>query len=775
VDDVYYAPIVLGDHLSISTFCPSTGAELTGPAGSHTLALMLNTLLCPGVNRRALVCVLVLGVLCLPSLSTAQDAEPDETLEEIPDWEWPIEAEAPLRTFFEREDVEAVLDGVERPGGVATRDINGLAADLGVGVEQVFRHVQRRIRYEPYVGSIRGAVGTLRAGGGNAIDQSLLLGALLRANGHRVRLARGRLDWASAVLLTGETREQRPARGDPWLRQVEAASDHWWVEVREGGRWVAADASFSGTALGDEMARRRETVTEVPARLVAMVRLELTAGGRRLGGLQLPVADVFGTSVQVLLARPVEEVLLAEEAVEGATPATDQESMAADASREATDDESLETDPLDPTPVLEALPTLPPGPVELEIRAAGKVIRALPIGRGRLGLVRLDIDIEIPPGRHVRAVLPFGDDPFGRLSVLVAGGAVRPSAYVDRLTGLYAGLEQLVAVEMGALEAWRVRPQGDEDEEETADVIELAVLAVAPAPDTPVDPDAEVEPLVHPAVALHVEALRAWEVFADQGLDVIALALLGAADQLRASVPIQRADIRLVGLHYQPATREVEGGITAWISDPARVGGALVEQRAPTQVALGLLQSAVAGQVLNRVADRPPITAYDLTLRAVGSGSRLSWFRRGDSPSSWPAAAVRFATADLDAGRTVVGPQRPLRRGDSELLAWWSMDSTSGMTAGRVHQPIGVAQAAVPIGAAVDRASLDSTLASLHDLHVAMRWLLTLADEDDDVLRGLVPGACAATPLVADLLRAGAPADFVPPAFAAFCQPTGAS
>jgi len=292
---------------------------------------------------------------------------------------------------------------------------------------------------------------------------------------------------------------------------------------------------------------------------------------------------------------------------------------------------------------------------------------------------------------------------------------------------------------MEALEAWRVRPREDEVDEDGDDV-EVEDLTSELSVDAPVDPDAQVEPLIHPAVALHVAALRAWEMFADQGLDVIALALLGAADQLRAAVPIQRADIRLVGLHYQPGTAEAEGGITAWISDPARVGGASAAQRVPTQMALGLLQSAVAGQVLNRVADRPPITAYDLTLR-----------------------------------RTVVGPERPLQRGGQELLAWWSMAASSGMTAGRIQQPLGVAQAAVALGPAVDLGSLDSVLASLHDLHVAMRWLLTLADPDRSVLRGLVPGACAATPLVADLLRAGAPADFVPPAFSVFCQPPGSS
>jgi hypothetical protein len=280
---------------------------------------------------------------------------------------------------------------------------------------------------------------------------------------------------------------------------------------------------------------------------------------------------------------------------------------------------------------------------------------------------------------------------------------------------------------------------------------------------------------IHPALALHVAALNAWDNFAEDGLGVLGLGLLAAVDELGKRVAVQPAPIRLVGMHYRPGRPLTEGGVTVWLADPGRVRAATDRETAPLQVAFGLLQSAVIGQVLNRVADRPPTTAYDLTLRAVGAGSRLSWFRRGGSPPAWPPVAQRTALADLDAGGVVVGPAQPIQQGGDELLAWWSIGATSGITAGRVQRPGVIAQAAVALGPAVDAASLDSMLASLHDLHVATRWLLTLGDADLGVLRDLVPGACAATPLVAELLRAGAPADFVAPAFPAFCQPVAGS
>ncbi len=276
--------------------------------------------------------------------------------------------------------------------------------------------------------------------------------------------------------------------------------------------------------------------------------------------------------------------------------------------------------------------------------------------------------------------------------------------------------------------------------------------------------------LIHPAIALHVEALGAWAAFAEHATGALALALLAASDELRAVVPIDRAELRLVALQYRPAGPTEGGGFTVWTSDPARVRGG-----PPRQMALGLLQSAMAGQVLNKIADQAPVTAFDLTLRAVGSGSRLAWFLPGEVPPDWPQAAAAVAGADLQAGRTLIGPRQPLRIADSELVAWWSIASATGMTAGRVERPLGVAQAGVGFGEPVDPVSLDSILATLHDLHEALRWLLLLGDESRQTLRDLVPGVCAATPLVAELMRAGAPEQFTAPAFADFCQRAGVS
>ena len=711
--------------------------------------------------------------------------EQDEAAPEIPDWEWPVEVEAPLRTFFEREDVEAIGAALTTPDADIAESVPRLAVTLGADVGTHFRYVQRRIAFEPYAGSIRGAAGALRSGGGNALDRALLLRDLLMAAGHRARLIRGRLDWARAEELAGERPAERPTRGDPWLRRVEAASDHWWVEVRDGGSWTPLDTAFRDSVPGNVFGRRGEPVDSVPDRWIATARIELVAGDRRLAGVILPMPDVFGSALHVGLAPPESEANPEAEA------GSEEDAGPLDESVEATEPEFLtpreealaalammeEHDPLDRAPLDALLPGDAAGPVNLEIRAGGRVIPALPVMPEQLGDVRLRLDIEVPPGRHVRAALPFGTDPDAHLTVVLAGGAVRPAAYARQLVDLHAMMSRLLTVEIAALEAWRLRPR-EEDTDLAA--MEAETVEQGPVSSPLLNADGEFLTLedvvlpVHPAIDLHVEAIQAWREFAVHGTEILGLSLLAAAERFSRAVPVQLPDVRVVAINYRPANVAAAGELNVWLADPIQLAGAAGSGRAAAQSALGFLQSAVAGQVLNRLADRPPVTAYDLTLRAVGSGSRLSWFEGRRAPENWPASAAAVARADLDRGGIVVGPDQPIRRGGTELLAWWAM-SGSGQASGRVLTPLGVAQAAVGIGPPVNLADLDSTLASLHDLHVAASWMLTLGDPDASTLTDLVPGACAATPLVADLLRAGAPEDFVTPAFSTFCRVQGPS
>ncbi len=89
-------------------------------------------------------------------------------------------AEAPKANF----QVDAALAALGTPGEVS--------------VEFIFDFVRDDIGYLPYRGALKGAAGVLMDGAGNALDRTLLLKALLEANGVRAIVAHATLDAAAA-------------------------------------------------------------------------------------------------------------------------------------------------------------------------------------------------------------------------------------------------------------------------------------------------------------------------------------------------------------------------------------------------------------------------------------------------------------------------------------------------------------------------------------------------------------------------------------------------
>ncbi len=93
------------------------------------------------------------------------------------------------------------LSPVPFPGPTSSDPIADLADSLDLDTERIFRFVADEIRYEPYVGILRGPTGTLATRAGNAADQASLLAALLQAAAVPVRFAWGALDEATATTL----------------------------------------------------------------------------------------------------------------------------------------------------------------------------------------------------------------------------------------------------------------------------------------------------------------------------------------------------------------------------------------------------------------------------------------------------------------------------------------------------------------------------------------------------------------------------------------------
>ena len=95
----------------------------------------------------------------------------------------------------------AALDVVNSKIDRSLFEIDALADRLGSDPATIFHFVRDEIRYEPYVGVLRGPLGTLLCRAGNSLDRSLLLAALLQKAGLTAQIASGNLNSQQAQTL----------------------------------------------------------------------------------------------------------------------------------------------------------------------------------------------------------------------------------------------------------------------------------------------------------------------------------------------------------------------------------------------------------------------------------------------------------------------------------------------------------------------------------------------------------------------------------------------
>jgi len=116
--------------------------------------------------------------------------------------EKPLEGEAGYKRASRR--LSRIMAGVDVLQSKIDRslfEIDALADRLGSDPATLFHFVRDEIRYEPYTGVLRGALGTLLCRGGNSLDRSLLLATLLQKAGFSTRIASGQLSPQQAQVL----------------------------------------------------------------------------------------------------------------------------------------------------------------------------------------------------------------------------------------------------------------------------------------------------------------------------------------------------------------------------------------------------------------------------------------------------------------------------------------------------------------------------------------------------------------------------------------------
>ncbi len=273
---------------------------------------------------------------------------------------------APLRVA--PSDLPAVLGRLQALAQQLDRrefDVDALADSLPTSVDQVFGFVRDFISYEAYDGVLRGAEGTLLSRAGNSYDKSLLLAALLRRKGFRVRFTSGHISDERVGVLVGQMFEgsrpfgaapseeamaaaaglsandaQRAVRSlgnDKWGEQFRdlvkesltatrrlmapyiaadaqfdirsTMKDHAWLQLERHGAWIDLDSSFRASQVGERHADGAVVGDALPAPKSWRFRLEVRAIQRQgadrrhktLAQWSWPISDVLTSKLQLLL------------------------------------------------------------------------------------------------------------------------------------------------------------------------------------------------------------------------------------------------------------------------------------------------------------------------------------------------------------------------------------------------------------------------------------------------------------------------------------------
>ncbi len=163
------------------------------------------------------------------------------------------------------------------------------AAALDYDPTQIFNFLHTQIGFNSYLGSVRGARGTLWSNAGNALDVASLGVALMRASGIPAQYVSGTLSQSQAQTLIlsmfpaqyqtvgtipAGTQTSDPANDPQLLSETES---HYWFQFNTGSGMTDADPLMAGATIGQTFTTSTSTFTAVPANLEATTEVQLVA------------------------------------------------------------------------------------------------------------------------------------------------------------------------------------------------------------------------------------------------------------------------------------------------------------------------------------------------------------------------------------------------------------------------------------------------------------------------------------------------------------------
>ncbi len=166
--------------------------------------------------------------------------------------------------------LEAVREDIHRDRFATEPLLDTLDYEAAAAV----RFVREDIVFQPYDGVLRGVDGTLRAGSGNSLDQSILLASLLKSAGFDARVVRGTLEEDDAIRLL---RSLKPAALPSSLAYLDSSiSRHFGA--------AAAAVGPATVSVGDS------ALAETSRMLTSELRKVLEQGGVTLAPVDVQLA-----------------------------------------------------------------------------------------------------------------------------------------------------------------------------------------------------------------------------------------------------------------------------------------------------------------------------------------------------------------------------------------------------------------------------------------------------------------------------------------------------
>jgi hypothetical protein len=163
------------------------------------------------------------------------------------------------------------------------------AAKLSYDPQQIFDFLHSQIGYNSYLGSLRGARGTLWSNAGNALDVASLGVALMRASGIPAQYVSGSLSQPQAQQLIlsmfpasyqtvgyipAGTQVSDPANDPQLLSETES---HYWFQFDAGNGMTDADPLMAGATVGHTFTAATGTFAAVADALRAKTEITLKA------------------------------------------------------------------------------------------------------------------------------------------------------------------------------------------------------------------------------------------------------------------------------------------------------------------------------------------------------------------------------------------------------------------------------------------------------------------------------------------------------------------